>query len=287
MPGPLVVYFPFSPVLLHLGPLAIRWYGLGYVAAIFVGLRVAGGHLKARGLVESQYWNLGFWAIVLGLLGARLFYDVQNGAWYYLTHPQHLLAVWEGGMAYYGAVFTVLGYLVIYCRRRGLPFWLIADAAALFAAVGQPIGRIGNIFNGDILGYPSNLPWAFAYTNPETMAPQLGVGYQPAALYELLVGASILGVLLLIRRRFDPRPGALILLYLGLYAISQFGVFFLRANSVTSLGLKQAQLTSLALLVLLLPLAVWWWRSGRRPSLLDPVPAPPAGRMELEHGQQT
>ena len=282
---PLVLDFPFSPVLFHLGPLAVHWYGLGYAVAFLVGISVAGSHLKARGLGEKDYANAAFWAILAGLLGARLYYDVQNGAGYFLTHPQHVLAVWEGGMAYYGAVFAVLAFLFLYSWRRRLSFWLLADGAALFAAAGQPIGRIGNIFNGDVIGYPSNLPWAIAYTNPATLAPQLGVGYQPAALYELLVGLGILAVLLAVRRRFQPKPGLLILLYLGLYAASQFGIFFLRANSLTAFGLKQAQLTSLVLLALLVPLALLWWRS-RPPSGRSWLEMPSA-RPGFDHGHQT
>lgn len=255
----LVITFTLSPLLTQIGPLPIRWYGVGYAVAFLVGLALAGRHLRSRGLSEARYANLAFWSIIVGLVAARLYFDVQNGAWYYLTHPQDILATWQGGMAYFGAVFTIPLFLLIWCWRAGLSFWLLADAAALFAAIGQPIGRVGNIFNGDILGYPSNLPWAFAYTNPATMAPRLGVAYQPAALYELLVGLCILGTLLAVRRRVRPRNGALFLLYLALYAVTQFGIFFLRANSVTALGLKQAQLSGLALLLALVPIASWWW----------------------------
>jgi phosphatidylglycerol:prolipoprotein diacylglycerol transferase len=258
---PLVIDVSFSPILFTLGPLSVGWYGLAYVAALAVGLLVAGRHLASRGLSENEYSDLAFWAIVVGLLGARLYYDAQSGFGYYLTNPQHLLAAWEGGMAYFGAIWTVPVFLFLYCRWRGLPLWLAADAAALFAAAGQPIGRLGNVVNGDVVGYPSDLPWAMAYTNPASLAPRLGVSYQPAAVYELLIGLGILGILLAVRGRLHPRPGALFFLYLLLYAVSQFGVFFLRANSVTFLGLKQAQLSSLALLVLLVPAAIYWRRS--------------------------
>ncbi|HZU18367.1 MAG TPA: prolipoprotein diacylglyceryl transferase [Candidatus Dormibacteraeota bacterium] len=278
----LVITFPFSPILVRLGPLSIRWYGVCYAVAFLVGLWAAGRHLRARGLREQEYANLAFWCIVLGLVSARLYYDFQSGAGYYLTHPQHLLATWEGGMAYFGAVWTVPIFIFLYTRWKGLDFWVVADAAALFAAVGQPIGRIGNIFNGEILGPPSNLPWAFVYTNPNSMAPQLGVAYQPAALYELLIGLCILGVLLAIRRRLRPRAGALLLVYLALYAVSQFGIFFLRDNSITALGLKQAQLSSIALAIALVPVTWYWLRSGRRPERPTDTP----DTMEVHDGYQ-
>ncbi|MGH7911326.1 MAG: prolipoprotein diacylglyceryl transferase [Candidatus Dormibacteraceae bacterium] len=263
---PLVIDFPFSPILIQLGPLAIRWYGVCYAIAFIVGVWVAGRHARARGFGDAELGNMAFWSIVIGLIAARLYYVVQSGLGWYLTHPLHILAVWEGGMAYYGAVIAVPIFLVLYCIRKRMDWWVILDAAAFFAAVGQPIGRVGNIFNGesDLLGPRSNLPWAFAYTNPDTMAPQLGVGYQPAGLYELVLALIILGVLLLLRSRLRLRAGALFLIYLFLYALSQFGIFFLRDNSVTLWGLKQAQLTSLALLLVAVILTVVWFRLGPR-----------------------
>lgn len=257
---PLVITIPFSPVLFHLGPIPVHWYGIGYAVAFLSGLAVAGRHLRTKGVPEGDYADLAFWSIVVGLAAARLYYDVQNGAGYFLTHPQQILATWQGGMAYFGALFAVPLFVLIWSWRRGLRFWLLADAAVLFAAVGQPIGRIGNIFNGDIVGYASSLPWAVAYTSPDTLAPRLGVGYQPAAVYELLAGLVILGVLLVVRARLAPRAGGLFLLYLALYAVSQFSLFYLRANSVTLLGLKQGQLSALVLLLLIPPIAFAWRR---------------------------
>ncbi|MGH2930864.1 MAG: prolipoprotein diacylglyceryl transferase, partial [Solirubrobacteraceae bacterium] len=143
-------------------------------------------------------------------------------------------------------------------RVKRLPFWAFADAGALFAAVGQPIGRLGNIVNGDIIGYPSNLPWAMRYTNPQSLAPELGVAYQPAAAYELLIGLVMLAILLVVWRLRHPSRGALFVLYLPMYAVSQFIVFFWRANSITALNLKQAQLSAIALFILsLIVLAIW------------------------------
>jgi phosphatidylglycerol:prolipoprotein diacylglycerol transferase len=261
---PLVITFPLSPILYQLGPIAIRWYGLGYAVAFMVGLAMVANHLKRYRLTERDWGDLAFWAIVVGLIAARLYYVVQSGFGWYLTHPQHILAFWEGGMAYFGAVWSVPFLVIAYCFWKKLATWVVLDAAALFAAVGQPIGRIGNIFNGDILGYQSSLPWAFRYTSPDTFAPQIGVSYQPAALYELLVGLCILGILLLVRARLRPRPGGLFVGYLGMYAASQFGMFFLRANSITLFGLKQAQLSAIVLGLIALALWAFWYRTAVR-----------------------
>ncbi len=228
------------------------------MVAFLAGLWLAGRHLRARGVDSSIFERVSFWTIVAGLVGARLYFVVQNDLGWYLRHPQHILAAWEGGMAYFGAVIAALVTVFFLARRERIDFWLLADGAALFAAIGQPIGRIGNIFNGDILGYPSNLPWAIQYTDPNTFAPSRDIAYQPANVYELLVAFGILAALLLIRSRVRMRPGGLILTYLWLYATTQFFVFFLRANPPVLLGLKQAQWTSIVLLAVLVPVTVWW-----------------------------
>lgn len=265
----LVITDPFPPGI-QLGPLQIRFYGVAYVVAFIVGTWLAARHLRGRGVPEKVSENIAFWTIVFGLVGARLYYVVQSGWWWYLTHPAHIFAVWEGGMAFFGAIFAAVIVLFVMSRRHHIPFLDLLDAGVLFAAVGQPIGRLGNFMNGEILGPPSNLPWAVRYTSPETMAPQIGVAYQPANLYEALGTLCILGVLLYLRHR-RVQPGVLGLAYLVLYPISQLILFNWRTDSETPVllwGLKQAQLTSLAVLAVVIPIVVWFFfRSrSRRPS---------------------
>ena len=260
----LVITDPFPPGF-HLGPIQIRFYGVAYAIAFVVGTAVASRHLAKRGVPTEASSNIAFWTIVFGLIGARLYFVVQSGWWWYLTHPQHILAIWEGGMAFFGAVFTAPVVLFVMARRYHLNFWDLLDAGVLFAAVGQPIGRLGNVMNGEILGPPSNLPWAIRYTNPETMAPHLGVAYQPANLYEAIGTLIILGVLLYLRRR-GVAPGLLGLTYLVLYPISQLIVFSWRTDYETPAilwGLKQAQLTSIFVLVVVVPGAMVMWLRSR------------------------
>jgi phosphatidylglycerol:prolipoprotein diacylglycerol transferase len=261
----LVITDPFPPSF-YLGPLPIRFYGLAYAIAFIAGTAVAGRHLARRGVPSNVTNDIAFWAIVFGLIGARLYFDVQSGWWFYLTHPQHILAFWEGGMAFFGAIFAAVAVLVVMAWRRHLNFWDVLDAGVLFAAVGQPIGRLGNVMNGEILGPPSDLPWAIRYTNPASMAPHLGVAYQPANLYEAIGVLLILGVLLYLRRRGVP-PGILGLTYLTLYPVSQLILFYWRTDSETPAimwGLKQAQLTAIVMLLTIVPVFTFIWLRSRR-----------------------
>jgi phosphatidylglycerol:prolipoprotein diacylglycerol transferase len=256
-----------DPVLVHLGPLAVRWYGLGYVAGIYAGARVAMPYARRRGVTDEQIWTALAWGIVAGLIGGRLFYVVQNDFGSFLREPWRIPAVWQGGMAFYGAIFAVAAVIVYLARVRGYPLWTL----------GQAFGRIGNIINGDIVGYRTSLPWGMVYTNPHSLAPQLGVPYQPAAAYELLFNLCFFALLYRLRNRLA--PGWLFVAYLALYSVGQFGLFFLRANSVLALGLKQAQWTALVVLAADLLLGVWLYRRGQAQSehttaALVGVPAP-------------
>jgi phosphatidylglycerol---prolipoprotein diacylglyceryl transferase len=266
MSGPfLVITDPFPPGF-YIGPLQVRFYGIAYAIAFVIGTAVASRHLARRGVAPAVTSNIAFWAIVFGLIGARLYFVIQSGWFWYLTHPQHIFAFWEGGMAFFGAIFAALVVLLVMARRHHLNYWDLLDAGVLFAAVGQPIGRLGNVMNGEILGPPSNLPWAIRYTNPASMAPQLGVAYQPANLYEAVGTLIILGVLLYLRRRRVP-TGVLGLTYLVLYPLSQLIVFYWRTDSETPAilwGLKQAQITSLVALFVLVPIFVAFWLRSRQ-----------------------
>jgi phosphatidylglycerol:prolipoprotein diacylglycerol transferase len=260
----LVITDPLPPGF-YVGPVQIRFYGIAYLLAFIVGTALATRHLERRGVSRNVGTDIAFWAIVFGLIGARLYYVAQSGWLWYLTHPLHIFAIWEGGMAFFGAIFAALIVLVVMARRHHINFWDVLDAGVLFAAVGQPIGRLGNVMNGEILGPPSDLPWAIRYTNPASMAPHLGVAYQPANLYEALGTLLILAALLYLRRRGVP-PGIIGLTYLVLYPVSQLILFNWRTDYETPVilwGLKQAQLTALVMLLAIVPVFfLAWLRSG-------------------------
>jgi prolipoprotein diacylglyceryl transferase len=270
--GPPYIYINIDPVLVHLGPLAIRWYGLMYVVAIIMALWIIKGYTERKGIDQDMVYRILWWCIGAGLIGGRLYFVIQqpNLVSYYLLQPQHILATWEGGMAFYGAIFLVFATLIWRARREHINPLVLLDAGVLFGAAGQIFGRIGNLINGDIIGYPSTLPWATVYQNPNSWAcfspMTCNVPVQPAAGYEMLGNIIVLALMLYLASRVR-RPGVLMLVYLYCYTISQFLVFFTRANDyVNVLGitfLKQAQWTSLIVFILLLPLTYWVLRHSQ------------------------
>jgi phosphatidylglycerol:prolipoprotein diacylglycerol transferase len=278
---PLFVSIPITidPVIVTIGPVALRWYGLMYVVGIVMGLWAIRGYTRRKGISANTVYRLLWWCIVAGLVGGRLYYVVQqpNFVSYYLPQPQHILATWEGGMAFFGAIFLVIPTIVWRARAARINPLVAIDAGVLFAAAGQIFGRIGNLINGDIVGYRSTLPWATLYTNPHSyfcqnlaIPSQCGQAFtavQPSAAYELLANVALLGLLFFLASRLR-RPGVLMLVYLFGYVLTQFFIFFVRDNLVVSFlgldwGLKQAQWTSLVVFVLLLPLTFLVLRFSR------------------------
>lgn len=292
-PFPLAYFIlNIDPILLQLGPLAIHWYGLAYVVAISVGLWFLLRWTHREGIHDDQTWTLFIWAAIAGLIGGRLYFVVQQPdlVSHYLLQPQNILAVWNGGMAFFGAIVLAAATLFVLAPRYGLSRFIVIDGGALFAAIGQIFGRFGNIINGDILGYavsngpvavPSNvctqspciayvadphiLPWAIVYTNPFTFATP-NVAFQPAPIYEMLMNLLILAILWPLRYKLPRiRAGLFFVLYLALYALSQFFVFFWRGSEPITpfLGidvLKQAQWTGIILFLACIPLVYLVWR---------------------------
>ncbi len=297
------IHIDIDPVLLHIGPLTLHWYGLMYVVAIVMGLWCIRRYTARKGITKEQIYRMLWWCVVAGLLGGRLYFVIQQPDLVqdYLLKPQNILATWEGGMAFFGAIFLIVPVLFWRAIRERLNPLVVLDAGALFAACAQPFGRIGNLVNGDIIGYPSLLPWSTVYDNAASWAcqnPSAGtchVPVQPAAGYELLLNLALIALLIVVARR-TRRPGMLLVTYLFGYAVTQFLVFFARANLVVSLGpldlgLKQAQWTSLIVFLILIPLTLWVrrWRYARViPAGEVPAPAgiPQKSELEATHAER-
>lgn len=278
------IHINIDPVIVNIGPLALRWYGLMYVVGIVLGLQFVRKYTEHKGISQEKVYRVLWWCVVGGLIGGRLYFVVQqpNLFSYYLAQPVHILATWEGGMAFFGAIFVVVPLLFWRALKEHINPLVMLDAGALFAACGQLFGRFGNLINGDIIGYPSTLPWSTVYDHPASWAcldpNTCHVPVQPAAGYELLLNIVMI-VALLILARYYRRPGMLMVTYLFGYCITQFVVFFDRANIVVPLftldwGLKQAQWTSLIVFILLIPITLLVMRTRyARPVPAGEVPA--------------
>lgn len=232
-----------DPVIVHLGPLALTWYGLFVALAIGVGLWLAQREARRKGLPMAEVESLAVWVFVGGIVGARSLHVLDR--WdLYADHPLAVFAIWNGGLAIMGAVLggTLVGAFVAW--RRGLPVRRLSDAAAPGVVLGQAVGRLACLFTGDAVGRATS-GFGITYLHPGAMVPQLGVAYEPVFLYEMAWDLAVFTLLWVVRSRLRV-DGRLFGIYLALYAFGKFALTFLRTETVWFAGLQEAQLLAIA-----------------------------------------
>ena len=208
---------------MHVGPLEIRIYGLAYVVALIAAIALTTRRWERRGGSRELVREVALWGFPAGLIGGRLYFLTTS----WDEVPDHWwgpLAVWEGGLGIWGgiALGTLGGVLVL--RRRGADIPRFLDAAAPGLLVAQAIGRIGNYFNQELFGGPTNLPWALHIDPAHRPA-----GYEqystfhPTFLYELTWNLALAGALVGLGRRRQIRAPGLFALYVAGY--SAFRIF--------------------------------------------------------------
>ncbi len=213
--------FPdFDPVLLQIGPFAIRWYALAYVAGILVGWRYVAGLIKNQGLwgprgapaTVPQVDDLILWITLGIILGGRLGHVLFYTPSLIFTDPLEVLKVWNGGMSFHGGALGVLIAVVTFARVNKIDILRMGDAITAAAPIGLFFGRIANFINGELWGRPTDVPWAFVFPNAGIMPRH------PSQLYE----AALEGLVLFLILRWATH-GAKLLQRRGVVA----GVFFL------------------------------------------------------------
>ena len=211
----MLTYPNFDPIIVSLGPLHLRWYGLMYVIGYSATYFLVAKQMKQRGLAvwQKHFENLNF-ALILGLIvGARLGYAFFYNASYYVEHPLEILAVWQGGMSFHGAVLGTLVGGVFYCLRNGLNFWEGADLYVVTIPIGLGFGRIGNFINGELFGRVSDLPWAMAFPNGGPL------GRHPSQIYESVLEGFVLFTLLWCLKEKRWPAGSMLACFLFFYGI--------------------------------------------------------------------
>ena len=250
----------------EVGPLTIAWHGLMTAVGILVALRLAHRFARERKLVVDLVTRAAVAMALAGLAGSRIYYLIENDP-SALLRPGDWLST--NGFAFYGAVLAgVPAAWLVLRETAGRVRYL--DALAAGFPLGMAVGRIGDLILGEHYGQPSDLPWAVAYTHADAAVPQTGIAYESGALYEILAAAAIFGLIWPLRQRFK-NPGALLATVVALYSVARFAIFFVvRDADVVAFGLRQAQLTSLVLLVIALGALIGIRRAARAPLRIMP-----------------
>ncbi len=248
-----MITISIDPILLSIGHFHLRWYSLIVMGAIAIGFWLAVREAGRKGFNVDQITNSAVWVILAGLIGARLFHVMDHWPDEFAANPVRALYIWEGGLAIWGAIFGGLVAAVILARIHQWRLPRLLDAFVPGVVLGQAVGRLACVITGDAMGKPISGTFGFAYTNPNAMVPQLGVYYTPTPVYEIVMNLVIFTILWNLRKRDRP-DGVLTLIYLVLYSSLRFLFDFTSAYKIIALGLNQAQLVSILVLVVSVPL---------------------------------
>ncbi|MDR8916061.1 prolipoprotein diacylglyceryl transferase [Burkholderia multivorans] len=291
----MIIHPNFDPVAIHLGPLAVRWYGLmylvGFIAAIVVGrIRLKLPHVAAQGWTAKDIDDMLFYGVLGTVLGGRLGYVLFYKAGFYLSHPLDVFKVWEGGMSFHGGFLGVTLAMLLFAWQRKRHWLQVTDFVAPMVPTGLAAGRLGNFINGELWGRVTDpgAPWAMLFPgamrddaawlpkHPELVEKwhlaDVFMQYQmlprhPSQLYEIaLEGIALFFVLFFFARK--PRPmGAVSALFLIGYGLARFTVEFAREPDdflgLLALGLSMGQWLSLPMIVAGIALMVWAYRRRR------------------------
>ena len=186
------LHFPqFDPVLLHLGPLQIRWYALAYIVGLVTGWQVMRRLVRLPPAVATLEQTDDFltWATLGVVLGGRLGYCLFYQPGHYLTHPLDILRVWDGGMSFHGGMLGVVTAIIVFCARNRIPILGFADRMAIVTPIGLCLGRIANFINGELWGRPAPewLPWRMIFPRAPDATPR-----HPSQIYQALLEGVLL-----------------------------------------------------------------------------------------------
>jgi len=246
------------PILVKIGPLVIRYYGLMYVIAITLGAYLLSKEVRRKGLSLSNddLFDLLLVTIPAAIIGARLYYVLFQWS-YYGQHPLDILKVWQGGLAIHGGVIAGILAVYLFSRWKKARFWAVTDAICPSLILGQAIGRVGNLMNGDAYGVPTRLPWGihFPLGSPAGQAYP-GLATHPSMVYEMILNLLIFAYLWRIRKK-GYQDGFSTAMYFILYSVARSIVSFSRGDDLYLGPIRAPHLVSAVLVVGFVAFILW------------------------------
>ena len=227
-----IPYPEIDPVLVQLGPFAIRWYALAYIAGLVIGWQAMRRVCEQppKLLSPAKIDDFLLWAALGVILGGRLGYVLFYKPGYYLTNPLAALTVWEGGMAFHGGLLGVIAAILLFALRNKTDPFMLSDLVAIVAPTGLFFGRLANFINGELYGRATDVSWAMIFPNDIDQMPR-----HPSQLYEAFLEGIVLFLVLHIAARYTDarlKYGWLCGLFLIGYSVSRILVEFVREPDV-------------------------------------------------------
>ena len=262
MSGPLP--FPdFDPVAIAIGPLAIRWYALAYIAGLLAGWWWAArlARLPGSTVPPAKLGDFLTWAIVGIIAGGRLGYVLFYQPGHFLAHPVEIVYLWQGGMSFHGGLTGIVAAIILFARANGIPVLALGDLVAAAGPIGLFLGRIANFVNGELYGRATDVPWAIVF-------PHGGpVGRHPSQIYEALLEGVVLFALLAVlmhRPWVRARPGIVAGSFVAGYGVARIVAEFFREPDAflgfLAMGTTMGQLLSLPLIAIGAGFIAWGLR---------------------------
>jgi phosphatidylglycerol:prolipoprotein diacylglycerol transferase len=216
-----VIPYPvIDPVIVSIGPLAIRWYALAYIAGLILGWRYCLAIARQPPQIArvQDIDDFLVWATLGVVLGGRIGYVLFYNFAAYADHPLEAFALWHGGMSFHGGMLGVIAAIILFCRQRKISLLGFADIIACAVPIGLFFGRIANFINAELWGRKTDVPWAMVFPTDPDHAPR-----HPSQLYEAFLEGVVLFTVLYVLRRFGARlrPGTLCGVFLIGYALAR------------------------------------------------------------------
>jgi phosphatidylglycerol:prolipoprotein diacylglycerol transferase len=232
----LVIPYPnIDPVLVHIGPLAIRWYALAYIFGILLGWYYARAIVRSERLWGGKppltvldFDDFVLWVTLGIILGGRIGYVLFYNLPVFAAHPLQIFELWTGGMSFHGGFTGCVIAVILFARSRGIPVLSLGDVTCAVGPIGLFLGRIANFINGELWGRPTDVPWAMIF-------PSGGpIPRHPSQLYEATLEGIVLFIILTIALRAGAlkRPGLTIGIFAVGYAIARTTCEFFREPDV-------------------------------------------------------
>ncbi|MFT4299843.1 MAG: prolipoprotein diacylglyceryl transferase [Aeromicrobium sp.] len=262
----LVTYLPSPETgVWHFGPFPLRAYALGIIIGALLAIWIGERRFQRRGGEAGVISDVAIWAIPFGIVGARLYHVLTDPELYFGEgrHAVDALKIWNGGLGIWGAIAggAVGGYIA--ARRAGVSPGAVADALAPGLLVAQAVGRLGNYFNQELFGKPTDLPWALKIARENRPLDYLQFAtFHPTFLYELLWNLAAAAVLIALDRRFRFTSGRAFTLYVMLYTAGRFWIEQLRIDDVNHLGPWRLNVWT-SLVVFVVAAVVFWLTRSR------------------------
>lgn len=241
-----------NPILLTIGSFELRWYSILILTGIFLAYFLASKEAKRFKLPKDMIFNMVFWMLIFGFIGARLYYVVFNFH-LYNNNLIDILKVWEGGLAIHGGIIAGIVVIFFYSKKYELRLLKLLDLFAIPVLLAQAIGRWGNFFNSEAHGVATTIEHLKSLYIPNFIIKGMnidGVYFTPTFFYESLWCLLGVLVLLIFRRRRYTKIGQTTALYFIWYSIGRFYIESMRTDSLMFAGFKVAQIISVSLIIL-------------------------------------